>query len=305
MKNRLKELRKAKKLSQKEFAKAFNDFIKSNKEYAVLDNKGKIKKISYATVSRWEVGQTPIPTKYFEALAKFFNVPLAYVQGAGYSKKEIENIILDEINLRLADYFIKSNEGKIENNALSIALYSFINNVKHDYLKPYLVLCGKSVIEDHKIPTLDAELTKLLKEVYSFLFESHSLFSLNKDDLENKSKLDASLFNLVNEEISKTTASRLTTLGKWFENSCYLENSDPKKLNEFDRALKHRKILNKDLEYNLHLGMIESLKYSYDSELILSSLEGYQDFIQYLISEVKSKMNILDAESKKEDKNQQ
>ena len=68
LENRLKELRKAKKLSQKEFAKAFNDFIKENKEFAVLDTKGKIKKISYATVSRWEVGQTPIPTKYYEAL---------------------------------------------------------------------------------------------------------------------------------------------------------------------------------------------------------------------------------------------
>lgn len=305
LENRLKELRKAKKLSQKEFAKAFNEFIKENKQYAVLDNKGKIKKISYATVSRWEVGQTPIPTKYYEALANFFNVPLAYIQGAGYSKEEIEKIILNEINLRLADYFIKSNQDKMENNVLSLALYSFINNIKHDYLKSYLSLCGESVIEDHEIPVLDAKLEKLLKEVYDFIFEQDSILSWNKNNLENKEKLDTSLFGLIAKEMSKTTVSKLTTVGKWFENSYYLENIDSKNLNEADRALKHRKIPIKDLEDNLHFSMLEDLKYIYDSKRVLSSLEAYQNFIQYLISAVKSNMNSLDAESKKEDKNQQ
>ena len=305
LENRLKELRKAKKLSQKEFAKAFNDFIKENKEFAVLDTKGKIKKISYATVSRWEVGQTPIPTKYYEALANFFGVPLSYIQGAGYSKKEIEDIILNEINLRLADYFIKSNQGKIENNNLSLALYSFINNIKHDYLKQYLSLCGESVIENHEIPILNADLEKLFREVYDFVFEQNSILSWDKDNLENKEKLDTSLFDLIAKEMSETTVSTLTTVGKWFENSYYLENIDSKNLNEADRALKHRKIPIKDLEDNLHFCMLEDLKYIYDSKSVLSSLEAYKNFIQYLISTVKSNMNSLDAESKKEDKNQQ
>ena len=49
MKNRIKELRKSKKLSQKAFAIAFNDYIKENK----LNSKP----ITNTTVSRWENNQ--------------------------------------------------------------------------------------------------------------------------------------------------------------------------------------------------------------------------------------------------------
>lgn len=97
MQNRLKELRKKKKLSQKQFAQAFNDFIKENKEFAVLDTKGKIKKISYATVSRWEVGTTPIPAKYLETLAKYFRVSIAYFLGERF------NGFVDPLSQSLAD----------------------------------------------------------------------------------------------------------------------------------------------------------------------------------------------------------
>lgn len=72
--NRLKELRIDKGLSQKEFAKVFNEFISSNEKYALHDWNGKEKSISYATVSRWENGKTPIPSIYFAALADYFGI---------------------------------------------------------------------------------------------------------------------------------------------------------------------------------------------------------------------------------------
>lgn len=97
MQNRLKELRKKKKLSQKEFAKAFNNFIRKYKDYAVLDNNGKVKKVSQATISRWEVGKTPIPAKYLEALAKYFRVSIAYFLGERF------NGFVDPLSQSLAD----------------------------------------------------------------------------------------------------------------------------------------------------------------------------------------------------------
>ena len=97
MQNRLKELIKKKKLSQKEFAKAFNDFIKENKEFVVLDTKGKNKKVSQATISRWEVGKTPIPAKYLEALAKYFRVSIAYFLGERFKG------FVDPLSQSLAD----------------------------------------------------------------------------------------------------------------------------------------------------------------------------------------------------------
>lgn len=301
MKNRLKELRKTKKLSQKEFAKAFNEFIEENKKYAVLDNKGKIKKISYATVSRWEVGQTPIPTKYYDALAKFFDVPLSYIQGAGYSKEEIENIVLDEVNLRLADSFIN---GEAEENKLSIVLHNFLYIDKSN-LKAYLNLCGETVIEKQEIPVLNEELAKLLKKIYSFLFENDSILMLSKRMVEDEDELNTILYYHVSFELNVINKSRLTVLGKWFEDSYYLEDSNSSLLNEWDRSLKNANILNKRMESNLHDSMLDDLKYSKDSARVISSLKIYQDYIQYLISEVKSKMNILDAEYKKENKDQQ
>lgn len=301
MKNRLKELRKTKKLSQKEFAKAFNDFMKENKEYAVLDNKGKIKNISYATVSRWEVGQTPIPSKYYSTLAHFFDVPLAYIQGAGYSKEEIENIVLDEVNLRLADSFIN---GEAEENKLSIVLHNFLYIDKSN-LKAYLNLCGETVIEKQEIPVLNEELAKLLKKIYSFLFENDSILMLSKRMVEDEDELNTILYYHVSFELNVINKSRLTVLGKWFEDSYYLEDSNSSLLNEWDRSLKNANILNKRMESNLHDSMLDDLKYSKDSARVISSLKIYQDYIQYLISEVKSKMNILDAEYKKENKDQQ
>lgn len=301
LKNRLKELRKAKKLSQKEFAKAFNNFIREYKDYAVLDNNGKVKKVSQATISRWEVGQTPIPTKYYDALAKFFDVPLSYIQGAGYSKEEIENIVLDEVNLRLANSFIN---GEAEENKLSIVLHNFLYIDKSN-LKAYLNLCGETVIEKQEIPVLNEELAKLLKKIYSFLFENDSILMLSKRMVEDEDELNTILYYHVSFELNVINKSRLTVLGKWFEDSYYLEDSNSSLLNEWDRSLKNANILNKRMESNLHDSMLDDLKYSKDSARVISSLKIYQDFIQYLISEVKSKMNILDAESKKENKNQQ
>lgn len=301
MENRLKELRKAKKLSQKEFAKAFNEFIEENKKYAVLDNNGKVKKVSQATISRWEGGKTPIPTKYYEALANFFDVPLSYIQGAGYSKEKIEKIILNEINLRLAEGVMNGDEIP---NRLSTVLYDFLC-IDASNLKAYLNLCGKSVIEKHEIPILNDELAKLLKRVYSFLFQKDFILNWDRKDLEDRAELDDFIFYFVNFEVDAANRSRLTVLGKWFEDSKYLENANSKKLNEADRALKNAEILNKNMESNLHKSMINDLKYSKDSARVISSLKIYQDFIQYLISEVKSKMNILDAEYKKENKDQQ
>lgn len=90
--NKLKELRQQKKLSQKELATAFNKYLQ-NKDLPVKDNHGKIKNISYATISRWENGQTPIPSIYYSSLADFFGVSVPYFQGFTYSKIDILKIL--------------------------------------------------------------------------------------------------------------------------------------------------------------------------------------------------------------------
>lgn len=70
--NRIKELRNKKGLSQKEFAKAFGDFTKNDKN---------IKSVSYATISRWERGENEPNLETWIRLADFFDVPVPYLQG--------------------------------------------------------------------------------------------------------------------------------------------------------------------------------------------------------------------------------
>lgn len=91
--NRLKQLREAQELSQKEFAKAFNRFISSNKKYALYDGNGKEKSISNSIVSRWENEKAPIPSIYFAALADYFDVTVPYFKGsASYPYFEGSNL---------------------------------------------------------------------------------------------------------------------------------------------------------------------------------------------------------------------
>lgn len=70
--NRIKELRNKKGLSQKEFAKAFSDFIKNDEN---------VKPVSYATISRWERGENEPKLETWIKLAVFFGVSVSYLQG--------------------------------------------------------------------------------------------------------------------------------------------------------------------------------------------------------------------------------
>ena len=70
--NRLKELRKEKKLTQKELA----------------DNLG----ISKRTLGYWEKGEAQIKPDKAQALADYFEVSVGYLHGYGYKKRETKSV---------------------------------------------------------------------------------------------------------------------------------------------------------------------------------------------------------------------
>lgn len=74
--NRIKELRLKKKLTQKDLANEFNQYI-ANKNI-------NIRPVSYATISRWESGESQPKEEALVVLSGFFNVDIAYLHG--YSK---------------------------------------------------------------------------------------------------------------------------------------------------------------------------------------------------------------------------
>lgn len=117
--NRIKELRKEKGLSQKEFAKAFNEFSKDNEN---------VKSISYATVSRWENGENEPKLETWIKLADFFDVPVNYLQGVSNhtknDKKEIDKLMP----------LIRGKNGEINENVLMK-----ISNIEADLSEDELI----------------------------------------------------------------------------------------------------------------------------------------------------------------------
>lgn len=84
MKNRLKELRMGKGLSQKEFINEFNLFLKKNLNKYV-GQRG-IRLVTAATESRWENGLNKPTSAMWQALAEYFGVNVSYLQGQLFAK---------------------------------------------------------------------------------------------------------------------------------------------------------------------------------------------------------------------------
>lgn len=90
MKNRLKELRINRGLSQKNLINEFNLFLEKNLNKYV--GQREIRQVTSATESRWENGSITIPTIYLDSLADFFGVTVSYLLGPS-SRKQIKNRI--------------------------------------------------------------------------------------------------------------------------------------------------------------------------------------------------------------------
>lgn len=116
MLNRIRQLRKQKNLSQKEFAKDFNEYVSKNE----MD----ITPINFSVVSKWETRKSAPTKATYKALAKYFNVNEIYLRGA-YSKAEILKV-LQEYYLR---YFMGDYSIDIEN-----MIYMDIGNAVDDFV---------------------------------------------------------------------------------------------------------------------------------------------------------------------------
>ena len=90
--NRLKELRKEKKLSQKEIAKEMS--------------------ISEKTLSRWENGESQIKPEKAQQLADYFGVSVGYLLGYDEVPKEL----IDKLELQLDHVLTPTEKEDLENN---------------------------------------------------------------------------------------------------------------------------------------------------------------------------------------------
>ena len=123
MKNRIKEFRTKKDLTQKECVKSFNEYLK----------KKNIKGVTTATWSRWENGLNTPTKKMWNNLADFFDVPVSYLRGID-ADEIIEQVDFKKLSpLGLAFYkkespnkdeSLESTEIQLHEDMLNSILYS-------------------------------------------------------------------------------------------------------------------------------------------------------------------------------------
>lgn len=112
--NRLKELRKEKKLSQKEIAKEMN--------------------ISEKTLSRWENGESQIKPEKAQQLADYFGVSVGYLLGYESNRDLRNHLVHGTTDLNPDDFFDfirKENELFFNENLQKLSEKNFINFVKY------------------------------------------------------------------------------------------------------------------------------------------------------------------------------
>lgn len=151
MANRIKEMRKKKGLSQKEFAKAFNEFAPN------------IKNVSYATISRWENGKNEPKLSTWSKLAEFFDVSVPYLQGIDFdfnsARMQSLKIDLQQIINALNHFESEKNSNKF-NNAFMLSLHRLIKTYHN--LTPDLTYTEKEVQATSTVFKDLSDLTKLL-----------------------------------------------------------------------------------------------------------------------------------------------
>lgn len=84
MRNRIKELRINRGLSQKNLINEFNLFLEKNLNK--YDGQPGIKKVTFATGSRWENGLNKPTSAMWQALSDYFGVNVSYLQGYSFAK---------------------------------------------------------------------------------------------------------------------------------------------------------------------------------------------------------------------------
>lgn len=198
MTNRIKEMRKKKGLSQKEFAKAFNEFAPS------------IKNISYATISRWENGKNEPKLSTWSKLAEFFDVPISYIQGLEdyqvTSEKDFTKIMHSTLahsshdnlkdNLNFLDKMQKSmNKDREIKNSVSLinTLFSSISNFVTDDEKEEMQNYINSINDPEELESLRSDLITFFKIIIQKNTGNNELASALFDKIQNA----LILYNLV------------------------------------------------------------------------------------------------------------
>lgn len=253
MKNRLKQLRTNKKLSQKAFATAFNDYLKEIKSNSKL--------ITNTTVSRWENNQIEIPNEYLKVIANYFDVTVQYVQGLTFDKTDILKALNDTYLTNIEDNGVDNKDLINLNNivedpfslSVSFALFSSLRN----YMSYHSV---KPTFSNHELKKFDDDVKQFWNRNFNFVFESDGI-----KGFINWGGKEEDLLNTLSKVIrGKYLKDSSTIISQLFDQTTKLELTD---------------FINKKDEL-LRFGSHEEINEKIDE--LVASLQDFQSAIQPL-----------------------
>lgn len=196
MANRIKEMRKKKGLSQKEFAKAFNEFAPN------------IKNVSYATISRWENGKNEPKLNTWLKLSDFFNVNIEYLQGFSdykINKSELNyqmNIQSVLRNLQDIKFLQQNNSNSNDKHTELEQLYaSILGNVSSAIRN---IIPDNSYNEEETKASKDIlnslnKLSLCIKDLTSYIVLCRNAHSITKQETKKMEMLNSMLLKSIHD----------------------------------------------------------------------------------------------------------
>ena len=161
--NRLKELRKEKKLSQKEIAKEMS--------------------ISEKTLSRWENGESQIKLEKAKQLAEFFEVPVGYLLGYDVKIAELKSDLLassEELEKTTREAFYLANSNlEIKLKGIDDTINLLIEGIKEEKLPKEPILEALEFIKEY-VQSIDETVNKMTEYQAKYTAEQLLRYKLEK-----------------------------------------------------------------------------------------------------------------------------
>lgn len=288
MKNRIKEFRTKKDLTQKECVKSFNEYLE----------KKNIKGVTTATWSRWENGLNTPTEKMWNNLADFFNVDISRLKGIVLDQEQIAVRLIPIIHNSYFDTWFFTNAKNKHGKTFNYFSPELVDNID-----TYITIKngGKLPYQLYKKNEIEFKLTESI-----FKYWYVNLQSLFEEMTKNKmpaSMNDALLLNEFettlkrarNDLVHNVKLSPLTSLGFFYESEFDNDDYSENRMHEKMRALLlHGEYETAKKAVDEYFNVISSLKKQVDEF-------NERDYFLYRLNEIAIPIQKMNNPSKEKD----
>lgn len=288
MKNRIKEFRTKKDLTQKECVKSFNEYLE----------KKNIKGVTTATWSRWENGLNTPTEKMWNNLADFFNVDISRLKGIVLDQEQIAVRLIPIIHNSYFDTWFFTNAKNKHGKTFNYFSPELVDNID-----TYITIKngGKLPYQLYKKNEIEFKLTEsIFKYWYVNLQSLFEKMTKNKmpasmNDALLLNEFETTLKRARNDLVHNVKLSPLTSLGFFYESEFDNDDYSENRMHEKMRALLlHGEYETAKKAVDEYFNVISSLKKQVDEF-------NERDYFLYRLNEIAIPIQKMNNPSKEKD----